>query len=586
MSIFSRLFKGPEDGDKETSPDEGAPDPARPAGARKTAGDANHATHEAKGAMRPMAPAFQIQPPISERSGQGAVAATPVVQVGGPDSKPAAQAQPPRSQAAARPTADAPQISIEPSGVRSKTVGAATMKLGASPATPAPTQGQPASNKPSSGAQRAAPPPPPPHAARPNPAGAASSPRGPSSRSKVAPAASSVDVKGSNAATRAPDLSQEDFGLDGLLTLELGTSPGRTPGGGNSKRSATTTAQGLAPAARAAQTAAARAAYPDVTSAFEHEANLQTDLDAAFGALVEAPTGASQGHGRTAGTAHSDGSISEVRELFASLAANHMRQVREFMIGVKWGEAPRDWIPICEPAVGSLLRAAKEMDLADLCVALDGYRDALGRANQASDATIGEGTRDDLMTAYAKLADLMPQAFGLDGERGRRETIIVHALLQQVPEVRKVTIDKIYAAGLTNLDNLFLARPDEISATTGIGENVASRIVERFQRYKKEIASLADATRAAERKRLGELASELRGLHQDFERAARGWSDDERADKKKFRQARAEALLHVKVLLARLGEVDRLSRIERLPFERKIEQLEAYLGVAKVAAVP
>jgi hypothetical protein len=131
-----------------------------------------------------------------------------------------------------------------------------------------------------------------------------------------------------------------------------------------------------------------------------------------------------------------------------------------------------------------------------------------------------------------------------------------------------------------------LARPDEISATTGIGENVAARIVERFQRYRREIALLADSTRMAERKRLGELAAELRSLHREFERAASGWSDDERADKKKFRQARAEALLQVKVLLARLGEVDRLGLIERLPFVRKLDELEAYLREAKPKEAP
>ena len=52
------------------------------------------------------------------------------------------------------------------------------------------------------------------------------------------------------------------------------------------------------------------------------------------------------------------------------------------------------------------------------------------------------------------------------------------------------------------------------------------------------------------------------------------------------RTARAEALLQVKVLLARLGEVDRLGKIERLPFERKIEHLEEYLREAKEAPVP
>jgi hypothetical protein len=36
----------------------------------------------------------------------------------------------------------------------------------------------------------------------------------------------------------------------------------------------------------------------------------------------------------------------------------------------------------------------------------------------------------------------------------------------------------------------------------------------------------------------------------------------------------------VKVLLARLGEVERLSSIDRLPFQKKIESIEAFLEEA------
>jgi ElaB/YqjD/DUF883 family membrane-anchored ribosome-binding protein len=205
---------------------------------------------------------------------------------------------------------------------------------------------------------------------------------------------------------------------------------------------------------------------------------------------------------------------------------------------------------------------------------LEAYREALRRAADATGTTIAGATRDGLIAAYGKLSDLMPEAFGLDGERGRREAIIVHALLQQVPEVRKITIDKIYAAGLASLDNLFLAKPDEIAATTGMSESLATRIVEKVQRYRQEIASLTDATRAAEKNHLAKLATELRELHQQFESVASAWSDDGHAKKKHLRQARAVALL------ARLGEVDRLAQLERLPFERKIEQLEGYLQEA------
>jgi uncharacterized membrane protein len=93
----------------------------------------------------------------------------------------------------------------------------------------------------------------------------------------------------------------------------------------------------------------------------------------------------------------------------------------------------------------------------------------LRAATEAVGATISGEARDGLLAAYTTLAELMPDAFGLEGERGKREAIIVHALLQMVPEMRKNTIDKLYAAGLSSLDTLFVAKADEISATTGIG---------------------------------------------------------------------------------------------------------------------
>src|SRR5262249_5397955 len=43
--------------------------------------------------------------------------------------------------------------------------------------------------------------------------------------------------------------------------------------------------------------------------------------------------------------------LSEVRELFAHIAANHVRQVRDFMIDVRWGQATVDWIDICDPSI-------------------------------------------------------------------------------------------------------------------------------------------------------------------------------------------------------------------------------------------
>jgi hypothetical protein len=586
MSIFSRLFKGPEEGDQGAPLEKAQPVEAQ-AGERPRTPSANQAhavtpATDGRGTMRPVAPSFEIKVPSSEQ-GAAPIAPAPVVQVGEPESKKGSEsAQVARTSAggAARtpkhpgvPPA-AQQSPVQPANARTKPVGSATVRWGNNGAAPAPAAPQtssavlrgqafPAASgvrqvtseaaKPSSGAQRVAPP-----AARPSGSALRKGPSPPGAASHPKTAASRGNVEGlPKVPTRVSETATDDVAADGLLTLEFGSN-GSIP-----------------------QAVPQEAAPKDV--GFDSVNNLLSDLDVAFGAIFESGANAGQ---PPCEAPPSGGAVPELRDLFASLAGNHMRQVREFMIGLKWGEAPRNWVSICEPAVGSLLRAATEMGLPDLSAALADYREALVRAAAASGGTIAGETREGLVVAYAKLAELMPLAFGLEGERGRREGIIVHALLQQVPDVRKVTIDKIYAAGLTNLDNLFVARPEEISATTGIAEGLASRIVDKFQAYRREIASLADATRAFELRQLADLAVELRQLHQEFERAASEWSEDARAEKKKFRQARAEALLQVRVLLARLGEIDRLGQLERLPFGRKIEELEGYLREKQLKEVP
>ena len=91
----------------------------------------------------------------------------------------------------------------------------------------------------------------------------------------------------------------------------------------------------------------------------------------------------------------------------------------------------------------------------------------------------------------------MPQAFALDLDRTQREAAILQSLLLQVPEVKKVTLDRLYAAGLTTLEAMFLATPGDIAATTGIPESLAEQIVERFQAYRAQVQADACPTRRA-----------------------------------------------------------------------------------------
>jgi hypothetical protein len=296
----------------------------------------------------------------------------------------------------------------------------------------------------------------------------------------------------------------------------------------------------------------------------------------AFDALLsEGTTGA-------AGTAAVD--LAPVRELFAELAANHMRHVRDFMIDVKWGEATRDWIEICIPAVTSLRRAAERLELGELAPALDRFGAALvaTSSDPASTRTIEGPSKERLLDDYGQLVAVLPQAFALDRDKSRREAVIIQSLCLSVPDVRKVTIDKLHAAGLTSLKTLFEAKADEISQVAGIPEALAQRIVERFQAYRSELqnASPQDA-RASERERLAVLTVQLREQHDGYEEASGSWSPEAKVRKRELFRQREETWLAISLLLARFGEVERIQGIEKVPFAQRIAQLSEYLEEAR-----
>jgi hypothetical protein len=282
------------------------------------------------------------------------------------------------------------------------------------------------------------------------------------------------------------------------------------------------------------------------------------------------------------GAAQTASDWDEVRSLFAHLAANHVRQVRDLMLDLRLGDATVDWIGICQPALRSLRRAADKLELKDLCAALDGFSEALAASSNNGSRSIAGDSRTSLLTWYDELVALMPQAFALDLDRSQREAVILQSLLLQVPGVKKVTLDKLYAAGLSTLEALLLATPADVAATTGISEALATGIVARFREYRDQVrAAVPDATRAHERERIAQLTTRLRHEHYEYELAAQGWTPEADEKKRALRAARAQTLLDIQVVLARLGEVDRLKEIERLPFERKLAHLESFLEEAR-----
>jgi hypothetical protein len=265
-----------------------------------------------------------------------------------------------------------------------------------------------------------------------------------------------------------------------------------------------------------------------------------------------------------------------LRETFEELAVAHVTPIRNAMMEVRFGEAQASWLELGRPALKSLRSMASEVGHEALVAALDGFVGALQTALEPGQPTEVTGpSRETLLSAYAPLASVLPRAFALEGERDRREPIVVRALLEQVVELEPLMIDKLLGAGLGTLAQLFAARADEIAAVTGIPEAIAAEVAGRIQAFRRSTpAALATVDPAATVRELVKLLDQLRAENAAFDEVARGWTQSDRQAKKLHRQRRQATFLQITIALVRLGEIDFALRLPKLPFARRIEDLD------------
>lgn len=303
-------------------------------------------------------------------------------------------------------------------------------------------------------------------------------------------------------------------------------------------------------------------------------------VGAAFDQVIEAEPGdALPGAGAAHGVSTVE-DLAEVRRVFNDVAAIHVAQVRDVMLELRYGDAQPGWIESTQPALRSLRAMAGQLELADLCQALDEFCVTVDAAVSGR-ARIDDDGKAELLRRYQRLIEMIPQAFELDAERDRREPIIVEALLCQIHGVEKRTIEKLFAVGLHRLDALMRATAEEIAVVAGLRLELAAAIVEQFQTYRTGATSaLAAPDPLSERRALGDLLIMMSVQNDEYNHASTQWTDDARARKQEARKQREQAFQRIKVALARLGERDLLARLDRLPFNDRIAAVDRYLSAA------
>jgi hypothetical protein len=286
----------------------------------------------------------------------------------------------------------------------------------------------------------------------------------------------------------------------------------------------------------------------------------------------------------------------EARALFEAMLVEHMRPLRGFMLEVSVAEPPAAWLALVQPTLKTLISAAEELELADLATAASELARAFASAAATSGQALGRPARDALLDAYRPLIQLLPTVFGLEGERDRREPLLVDAIFGQVPGLEPLMCDRLRAAGLGRLDALLRARRDELMNLGGLPDDVAHGLDAALGELRQGVQVSAAKAEASSIGRIAMIASTetsilLEGLreallaeHTAFEVASSQWTREAIDERRTRRRTRAVAWEKIVAALARLGEVDLATRLETLAFEQRLAEFDAF--IRKMPRIP
>lgn len=337
----------------------------------------------------------------------------------------------------------------------------------------------------------------------------------------------------------------------------------------------------IEPAPKAAPRATPSASTPEIESTplrrpsarpedLLHWTDADEDIDTAFTNLEsKAPNSKSPG-----GLAEDPATRAQNLELFTQLAMGYARPLRDFVLEISVGETTAQWLDVVRPALKGIRQGAAEFGDPALGDALRSLERAVDRARNASAAQISKAHRESILGEYQKLAQAWPAVFDVKEERARREPIVVHQLLLQVHGVHKVALDRLYAAGLHDLEAYCRTTVDDLMGLAGVSREVAEAVRARFAAYWKSRTDAGGPVEERARAELGRVLGELSAAHDAFQRAE---LSEDRSLKRNARSARQACTHQVNVLLAEMGAVDLVKELERVATAQRIERVREYI---------
>lgn len=167
----------------------------------------------------------------------------------------------------------------------------------------------------------------------------------------------------------------------------------------------------------------------------------------------------------------------EIREIFGTAFPQYLQPVEEIVEQLLSGKGDAESLQALDGMLASLEAASARMGFADIHKLLTHLHEQVSGLEGVLSEPVPAEVRETILGDVLELRDLADQmSAGGPAEPGERQRTIFTALKGK-EGIGDLVLRRLSAAGLVTVDQLLMAKPDEIAAVTGLGSDIVENLL-------------------------------------------------------------------------------------------------------------
>jgi hypothetical protein len=167
----------------------------------------------------------------------------------------------------------------------------------------------------------------------------------------------------------------------------------------------------------------------------------------------------------------------EIREIFGTTFPQYLKPIEEVVEQILAGKGDAESTKALLAMIASLMEASSRMGFDNVYQLLASLNDHILGLEIDKQEVVDSSRREQILGLILELSDLAEQMGGQGPSSAAEEQTSIFEVLKDVEGIGDLALRRLAAAGVTTVEQIKMARPDEIAAVSGLDIEVVNKII-------------------------------------------------------------------------------------------------------------